>query len=354
MGDEEKDILDLLEEEITGKTQAKEEAVEELEETSSKVEAPPKEERAEVPSTAVTASTPTAPPLVEPTPTPVTQPELAEKPKVISFEGEEFSLEEAELTEKVVIVIAGEKGHGKTTLAFSMPGTISCLAYDRKAVPVKHYFYKGDSRIRVFDMLRYYHPTSKDEVLEHAVKSLKYARALLDYLQEEGKTDWIVIDNFDVLVRLSEMTARYYNHLQPFGGTGEIGYKLFDERNFYIQTIFHKAFEAARKGVIYTLYLTTQEIVKGGQVVERTRVPKWVDAVLYETDVALVVTKVPEERKFLCHVLTSKNEEQFPTGATFDVTDVGFKAFSDKNRLTESGVESAVARVLGRSEMVSR
>jgi len=331
MGSEETDILELIEEEVS-----KEEKEERKEEEEKKQVEPQKQEQ-EVQEVQA-----------------VEREEKREERRQIVFEDETFSIEEVEeASPKTVLVIAGEKGHGKTTLALSMPGNIAVLAYDRKAAPVKFFFYKGDKRIRVFDMLRYYNPTSKNEVLEHAVKSVKYARALLNYLKEENAVDWIVIDNFDVLTRLCEMTARYYNHLQPFGGTGEVGYKLFDERNFYIRTIFQSAFETAKKGVIYTLYLTTQEVVRGGQVVERTRVPKWVDAVLYETDVALVVSKIPDERRFLCHVLTSKNEEEFPTGLTVDVTDIGFKAFKDKNRVVEQSLQSKVMEILGKSELVN-
>jgi len=333
MGDEEFDILELIEEEVSKKEGEEERKVEEAEEQ--------KEQEEQVEQ------------VVEEVKEEVKREEERKEKKQIVFEDETFSIEEVEeASPKTVLVIAGEKGHGKTTLALSMPGNIAVLAYDRKAAPIKFFFYKGDKRIRVFDMLRYYNPTSKNEVLEHAVKSVKYARALLNYLKEENAVDWIVIDNFDVLTRLCEMTARYYNHLQPFGGTGEIGYKLFDERNFYIRTIFQSAFETAKKGVIYTLYLTTQEIVKGGQVVERTRVPRWVDAVLYETDVALVVSKVPDERRFLCYVLTSKNEEEFPTGVTVDVTDIGFKAFKDKNRIVEKPLQSKIMEVLKESEFV--
>jgi len=333
MGSEETDILELIEEEVSKEEEKEEERREEEE----KKQVEPQKQEQEVQEVQV-----------------VEREEKREERRQIVFEDETFSIEEVEeASPKTVLVIAGEKGHGKTTLALSMPGNIAVLAYDRKAAPVKFFFYKGDERIRIFDMLRYYNPTSKNEVLEHAVKSVKYARALLNYFKKENSVDWIVIDNFDVLTRLCEMTARYYNHLQPFGGTGEVGYKLFDERNFYIRTIFQSAFETAKKGVVYTLYLTTQEVVKGGQVMERTRVPKWVDAVLYETDVALVVSKIPDERRFLCHVLTSKNEEEFPTGLTVDVTDIGFKAFKDKNRVVEQPLQSKVMEILGKSELVS-
>jgi len=335
MSDEELDILELIEKEVTEEEKREEKQVElkqqEEEEQKGQVEEKVEEMLEEA-----------------------KEEERRKEKRQVMFEDEAFSIEEVEeATPKMVLVIAGEKGHGKTTLALSMPGNIAVLAYDRKAAPIKFFFYKGDERIRIFDMLRYYNPTSKNEVLEHAVKSVKYARALLNYLKEENTVDWVVIDNFDVLTRLCEMTARYYNHLQPFGGTGEVGYKLFDERNFYIRAIFQNAFETAKKGVIYTLYLTTQEIVKNGQVMERTRVPKWVDAVLYETDVALVVSKIPDERRFLCHVLTSKNEEEFPTGLTVDVTDIGFKAFKDKNRVVEQPLQSKVMEILGKSELVS-
>mgnify|MGYP000418549672 CR=1 FL=1 len=336
MADEEIDILGLIEEDISseeGRDERGEEEVPKQQEHSrdEEVEEVEKKERETTQSR-----------------------EAKKERKQIIFEGETFSIEEVEeASPKTVLVIAGEKGHGKTTLALSMPGNIAVFAYDRKSAPIKFFFYKGDERIRIFDMLHYYNPTSKNEVLEHAVKSVRYARALLNYLKEENSVDWIVIDNFDVLTRLCEMTARYYNHLQPFGGTGEVGYKLFDERNFYIRTIFQSAFETAKRGVIYTLYLTTQEIVKNGQVMERTRVPKWVDAVLYETDVALVVSKIPDERRFLCHVLTSKNEEEFPTGLTVDITDIGFKAFKDKNRVVERPLQSKVMEILGKSELVS-
>ena len=66
----------------------------------------------------------------------------------------EFDLTEAKSQSGETYTIYGHKGHGKTFLAYSFPGDISVLSFDRKGVPVKDLAYGGAERIKVFDAER--------------------------------------------------------------------------------------------------------------------------------------------------------------------------------------------------------
>lgn len=285
--------------------------------------------------------------------------EAVEKPKdslsvIISPEDEEeeeFSIEPESPEPKEVWLIAGEKGEGKTAAAFSFVdrpnvNQVVCIAFDNKSSRIWWSMYNGDPKIVVFSGIKEFKYKSKDEITSAAARTYKYLMSLLDAL-EKGitvrvgdkelsikKPDWIIIDNTEVFMRIAEFTARYYWKIPPFAGAE---WKLWDERNYYIRELFLRCFDVASKGVIYTTYLKESDVlVEGGQTVRRKEVPKWVDAIKYETDFVVKIYRDTGGRKFFAEIISSKDDNVVPTGAIYDITDIGFWKSVLQNRLKGS------------------
>lgn len=242
---------------------------------------------------------------------------------VMDEEEEELIVSPEGDVNKEVFAIAGEKGVGKTYTAFSFPGKKGCIALDNKAIVVKKNDYANDEDIIVYSGTKYYHTRDKDMITKSAATTFVYLNKIIDVLESEVHPDWIIIDNFERLSRIAEFAARFYNKLPPFAGTGQVGWKLWDERNFYLNSIFNRVLDIAKKGVIYTLYMKTEDtLVVDGAVVEKVQHPKWIDSVLYETDTALKVWKEAGKRKYMVEVLTSKDDKNIPNGLKFETTDM--------------------------------
>jgi len=260
----------------------------------------------------------------------------------------EFSFEPEAPEPKEVWLIAGEKDDGKTHAAFSFihrPGTklIVCIAFDTKSSRVWWNAYNGDPRIVVFSGLRYFRYKDRDEITKAAAITYKYLMSLLDALKSgititlNGQEilvkdpDWIVIDNTEVFMRICEFTARYNWKLPPFAGAE---WKLWDERNYYVRELFLKCYDVAKKGVIYTTYIRVDDVlIEDGRPVRRKEVPKWVEAIKYETDYVVRVEKDSTGRRYYATILGSKDDKLVPVGTTFDITDVGLWPAIQQKRL---------------------
>ena len=242
-----------------------------------------------------------------------------------SEQSDTFDFDEAEPMPKEVILIYGQKGHGKTFLAMSFPGKIVVLSFDRKSALVKYKDYKGDSRIKVYDVTKYMDYSSPTSWLETADKTFRYLNALLDFI-EKDPPDWIVIDGTEIFHQICEMTMRYRNNLMPFQGIANLN--LWKERRLYIRQIHNKALSVAKRGLIYTTYIAKDEVVIEGELITKKDVPKWIDAIMYETDVVIRVKSIAAAddgaRQFIAIVESSKGH--LPTGLKADITNSGYKA----------------------------
>ena len=94
----------------------------------------------------------------------------------------------------------------------------------------------------------------------------------------------------------------------------------------YIDQLHNKCIGIAKKGVIYTTYVKKDEIKKDGDFVTIEDVPKWVDAVMYYTDVVIRVRSKhsDEGAKFLA-IIESSKIKNLPTGKIANVTNGGYK-----------------------------
>ena len=227
--------------------------------------------------------------------------------------------EEEGAINKYVILIYGDKGVGKTTTALSFPGEILVLSFDRKAMLVKKNMFGGDKRIHVFDVVKYMDYSTDETMLKTAELVYLYTIKVLDYASKHLKPDWVVIDGAEIFQQIAEWVMRYRHGLKPFEGIRNLN--LWKYRKQLIRDIHNKALNIAKRGVIYTTNIEYQDIVVEGELVTRKDVPKWIDILIYETDVVLKAVRDPRTREFKVEVVTSKDDKLFPTGETYTVTD---------------------------------
>ena len=269
----------------------------------------------------------------------------------ISTEGEPKTIEQLDIIveppdPKEVWLISGDKDDGKTHAALSFikrRGTslMVVIAFDTKTARVWWNVYNGDPRIVVIPAYRWFTYRNRDEITKAAAETYKKLIIFLEALRDgvpvkipvkksDGSyevaeklikdPDWIVIDNTEIFMRICEFTARFHWKLPPFAGAE---WKLWDERNHYVRELFFKAFDATRKGVIYTTYIKTDDVlIEDGRVVRRKESPKWVDAIKYETDYVIRVRKDTTGRKYYAEIIGSKDNE-LPVGMEYDITDIG-------------------------------
>ncbi|RLG79984.1 MAG: hypothetical protein DRO09_03715, partial [Thermoprotei archaeon] len=246
-----------------------------------------------------------------------------EKKEEFSFEEEEFAFKEEQLPPvKLVFMIYGDKGSGKTSVAMSFPGEIVVLSFDRKAAIIKASRFGNDRRIHVFDVTKYMDYSSSETVCESAEKTFVYINKLLDYVAEKIKPDWIVIDGAEEFQKICEYTMRARHGLTAIEGVKNLN--LWKERRLYIRQVHNKALNIAKKGIIYTTWSTWEERIVLGDVVDRRQVPKWIDVLKTESDIILRTEYDPAQRRFYVRVESSKLDSLFPTGKVYDVTDKYF------------------------------
>jgi hypothetical protein len=245
-------------------------------------------------------------------------------PQITAPAEEKFEIKEAEIEGKDVYMVYGIKGHGKTYLALTFPGTIKALSFDRKTARVWQKDFKKDARIKVYDAIINMDYSSPERMLETSEKTFKYINYLLDSFKA-NPPDWILIDGVEIFEQVAEMTMRYRNNLQAYQGIANRN--LWKERRLYIKQLHNKALSIAKKGVIYTTYVDKDEIVVDGELVTKQDVPRWIDAIMYETDTVIKVRSQVDKagRKFFAEVESSKGS--IPTGVEKEVTNIGIKAF---------------------------
>jgi len=230
-------------------------------------------------------------------------------------------MKEEPIEGKLVCLIYGLKGVGKTYTAFSFPGRIACLSFDKKSSPVKRYCYNNDERIKVYDAVALMNYSSPEAWTKSADETFRRLNLLIDKIAGE-QPDWILIDGVEILEQICEMVMRHRNNLMPFQGIANRN--LWKERRMYIRQIHNKCFDVAKRGVIYTTYVSKDEIVKEGEFVTKSDVPRWIDCIMWETDVVIKVEARQEKggRRFYAIVESSKYPV-FKTGTEADITDTG-------------------------------
>lgn len=220
----------------------------------------------------------------------------------------------------VVYTIYGAKGDGKTTTALGFSGKIYVLCFDRKTNIIKNFIYKGDSRIQVFDAIRYLNEDI-EKYPESSFITIKYCEELLKMFKND-KPDYIVFDGTEILMRIFEQAMRYYFNWTAFEGIKNMN--AWKKRRLDIRKLHRLAENAAKKGIIYTTYTTQHKIVEDGTVITQKDVPQYYDILLWETDVVIKsfseFTKQGIKRFFIR--IDSSKVPFLKTGATYDITNI--------------------------------
>ncbi|MEK6880750.1 MAG: hypothetical protein AABY22_14120, partial [Nanoarchaeota archaeon] len=174
--------------------------------------------------------------------------------------------------------------------------------------------------ISVYDGLKYFdeEPTKK---LDTAMITFNYILFLFKEIKEKIQPDFIVIDGSEIFTQIAELCMRKKNNLGLYAGLAN--QNLCKERKDFLVKLHRTAIKSAKKGVIYTTYTETEEIVDEGTVIARSKVPKWTGIILYEADiVAYTYSKFEKEKgkRFFLKIANSKLDSVIKTGFHEDIT----------------------------------
>jgi len=243
---------------------------------------------------------------------------------------EEFDVSEEPASNgggKLVIGIYGHKGHSKTATAFSLPGTIACISMDKMSAQIRDGMYRGDKRLRVYDGTRYLDESDPRIFLESSDRSFKYILTLIEEIAK-NPPDWLVIDGSEIESQICEMRMRNRNNLTMSSG---VEWQLWKERALYLRQIHRKAISVCKRGLVYTMYVDKEEIIKDGETYQKIDRPKWTDILLRETSIVIHVTSEADKigRHFYAEIESSKSTE-FKTGVKMEITNRGLEVFGFK------------------------
>jgi len=235
------------------------------------------------------------------------------------------SLDDMELddTIKKIISIYGDKNDAKSSVMYSlMEYGDSCivLSLDGKSkTPLDLPFIKNmELKTKVVSPMIYYNKTTDEQWLSSAVKTTKLINHVIDIIEPES-VDWICIDCTEILKEVAEITMRAKYKIGVFGG---VNIPYWKERSRIIDNIHTRAFKIAKKGVIYTFYPKTNNmLVKDGQVVDSKQTPNWIGNILRETDIS-IHTKTDKDKsgewRYFANIEGSK--DLFFKEGEYDVT----------------------------------
>jgi len=221
-----------------------------------------------------------------------------------------------------VFCIYGSKGHGKTFLTYSFPGDIAVIMLDGKSISIKKHQFNNEPRIHVYDGRAKLDESSAESWLRTSEQSFLYINEILDNLSN-GKLprpDWILIDGQQEYTSIAEMTMRYRNNLQPYQGIGNMN--IWKERRQYLRQLHYKAIRAAKKGIIYTVYVQQDKEIKNEIITKQRDKPKWLDVIESESDIVIRVdTDTENDRiKYIAKIDSCKTRTPLNNQTKFNIS----------------------------------
>jgi len=245
---------------------------------------------------------------------------LAEQQPQQQFILEYGSVQSVDEIERMINIVYGAKGVGKTQTAMGFPGKIVVLSFDNKALRIWKRAYKCDPRISICDAVKYF-SHDKKKYVESGSISFKYLEFVLETLiKQKEHPNWIIFDGTEILLEIAELAMRFNMGLSAFQGIANLN--VWKDRKLNIRSLHDLALKASVSGIIYTTYAEKDEIIDEGTLVSKKDVPHWFDIIMREVDNVFHVTNTFEEgrgQRVKLHVVTAKTEP-FVTGMTYDIT----------------------------------
>jgi len=243
-----------------------------------------------------------------------------------------YDLSEEKPTRQVTHMWWGLKGAGKTFATMKYPGRIAAISFDRKTSQVKEMHFKDDTRIKVFDGIRYLDKSDPERWCQSAIDNYEYLMQLIDGPIRDFNPDWILIDGTEVLIRdVCEMAMRGRENIQAFAG---VEWNLWKERVMYSDNIYTKCLRIANQGILFTAFVKeTVEKIERGVIIEQQYHPRWAGNIKLQVDTVIHVEsrQVEDQREFWATVDSSKNPDII-TGLKVNITGGGIKTIWDESK----------------------
>lgn len=222
--------------------------------------------------------------------------------------------------DKVIFAIAGDKGHGKTSLAFALEGEVWCLSLDHKSQSIKKGMYAGVDRIHVVDVMKYMDYTDQHTLLNSSAKTYDYIIHCIGEIAKKGRCDWIVLDGLRQFSQCCEMKMRTKNNLKAFQGISNLN--VWKDRNLNMRHVHTMMLGTCSSGVVYTTYFKLKEMKDSDGSMVAEKKPHYADIVEEETDIILFAKSVRVQGKkvYLMECDSSKRPDIIESGAIVDVT----------------------------------
>lgn len=222
------------------------------------------------------------------------------------------------------IFIFGDKGVGKTSFSFLLPGTKLVLSYDGNAKINKKKFVEIDpinkELIKIYDLKDPTDPKSGDATMsENIVNIGERIVEQTRFIISNYHPDWVVFDGVDELSQYCELYMRKSQGLKAFEGTANRN--VWKERNFFLNQLVELAKANTRCGVAYVGFERIVDVDANGEI-RRIAMPSWAAKIKSSTNIVVYVKRkiVDGVKRFYADVVSSKDDNILVDGKTYEFT----------------------------------
>lgn len=206
------------------------------------------------------------------------------------------------------IMIFGQKGSGKSSIALSVPGNILGITFEKRGNLLRPWtkIFTNADRMQLFGVSEYINRTTmasyrdtSNEVYLKVCKLLNRARIL------ERKFDWVLIDGLQATQKLSTLRMKKLNDIGAFDNLPTKKLTKWGERTVYLENlVIDLASSVSTKGVIITsqnvehkaMFLTKEEIDAGMKEEDiPVKEPAWKEKVKDDVD-TIMYTEMVEKK----------------------------------------------------------